>query len=864
MSCNGLQGRVLRLVPMSGVQFVDVRLRLDAAAATRHHFIEETIGGAQRRRVLLPLEGDGVNNVVMWHPVTMLPVPPNRVLSISELEAIMAFAGRWVPVPYLRFTGRAADGRPTFDSGPANWTRLFIHSPGSDDGMIPTDGARHFDAVLAFDTAIDGQSRVDVADYLAPTREDVILGSTFVLASAVDAVGCMLREAWVVDWLRECLRAPRAEVTAPAGPDEPAFQLEHVAQYITLLRALLRSPDVPQVRFSDTISGTLPVAVAGVDLILDIGSEETAALLVASGDGAESTQALALRDLTDPTVVHRAATFASTVEFDRSSLAIEPFSRRSRRRNAFLWPSLVRVGAEARRLSMRGSAVEGVTGLSGLKDQLSETDTSAALWRYAGSPDRSSTPGPMVTDPLLARLSENGEPLSRAADRSMPAIRPRFSRSSMMTLFVAEILLHALSQINAPDRGETNPRDWGAKRLHHIIVTSPLAMPESEQNLLITRINDAVSVVWEGLGWEGASAPPRPTISLASDSNTGSQVLHLYEEVLSRFGGRFGEFVDVVKRRHNGRRWLRLTSLEIDARNLSLVTVDYPETVDGTVNAETVAFKRFPHGTERILTELVDAHLLPALTRGLDSAMASDALSLLEALSGKRGAGHLVDDPYFVSRFGSRVLRPAAVGLLGLYEGMAATTAAMPEQLSLGTLVALGGGSLEPIAGQLEAMAARAGLRGLRLPDVSLTIDRRRLGETVRKALGEAMQWSCDLAAAHAGDQLLLGDRLSRIPDAMAMVLARLPLPASRIVALHGRQLATLEGFEATPVADRGRLVGVVSAFMTSRDLLQQRGFRIVSASAATNVTGRMWQGAPHGAGQAVALKSGASAVRKA
>jgi hypothetical protein len=224
----------------------------------------------------------------------------------------------------------------------------------------------------------------------------------------------------------------------------------------------------------------------------------------------------------------------------------------------------------------------------------------------------------------------------------------------------------------------------------------------------------------------------------------------------------------------------------------------------------------------------------------------------------------LVDDPYFVSRFGSRVLRPAAVGLLGLYEGMAATTAAMPEQLSLGTLVALGGGSLEPISGQLEAMAARAGLRGLRLPDVSLTIDRRRLGETVRKALGEAMQWSCDLAATHAGDQLLLGDRLSRIPDSTAMVLARLPLPASRIVALHGRQLVTLEGFETTPVADRGRLVGVVSAFMTSRDLLQQRGFRIVSASAETNVAGRMWQGTPHGVGQAVALKSGASAVRKA
>lgn len=845
---------MLRLVPTSGVQFVDIRLSLGSSAATRHHFIEETLGAQRSRRVLLPIEGDGFGNAVVWHPVTMLPVPPQRVLSISEADAMKTFAGRWVPLPYLRITGRGASGNASYDNGPTSWARVFISAPSVDD-----EGGTRADAVLAFDTAIDGPSRVDAADYLGPTREDVVLGSTFALASTVDAVGCILRETWLIDWLRHCF-VTSAERQARHDNGDAPFALEHVGHYFALLRALQRCPQLPQLRFADTMSSSLP-AISGVDLILDIGSEETAALLVAAGMGVESTQLLSLRDMTEPTVVHRGTTFATAVEFDRLALAIEPYSHRGRRRRAFLWPSLVRVGAEARRLAMRGGAVERVTGLGGLKDHIADTDPSTTPWRYSGASQGLEAPGAIVTHPILAKLSEEGERLSATAPQGLPAVRARFSRSSMTTLFVAEVLLHALSQINAPDR-EEDPRHWHARRLQNIILTAPLAMPETEQKLLVRRVGDAVAMVWEGLGLDDA-VTPRPAITVAADANTGAQLLHLFETVRGEFGGRFGDMSDLVKRRHNGRRWLRLTSIEADTHSVSLVTIDYPEAVDGSVTAETFAFERLARGTECVLSALVDSWILPSLARALHDARASDAYTLLDELSGKIGRGHLIDDPYFVSRFGSRVLRPAAAGLLGLYQRMASITAPVPRHVSLATLVSLGGGSVDLISGQLDAMAARAGFRGLRLEDVSLVVDRERLSDSVRKALAEAVRWASDLAGSHGADLMLLGDRLSRIPDATAMMLARLPVPASRIVALHGRQLTTFEGFEATPVGDRGRLVGVVSAFLANRDLFQAGNFRIIPVHAGADATTRRTRHGTHGSATSPPFMTAASGAAR-
>lgn len=67
------------------------------------------------------------------------------------------------PLPYLRFLGRDEDGEPRYDKGPSNWVRLYIERP--PEGLR---NAETLKAVLAIDTQIDAQSRIEQRDYLFP------------------------------------------------------------------------------------------------------------------------------------------------------------------------------------------------------------------------------------------------------------------------------------------------------------------------------------------------------------------------------------------------------------------------------------------------------------------------------------------------------------------------------------------------------------------------------------------------------------------------------------------------------------------------------------------------------------------------
>jgi hypothetical protein len=563
---------VRRLVPSSGLQFIDVGIDATRLPMLRQWFTEDDIESPSgRRRVLLPLAADSSNDGTIWHPVTFRPLGPTETLSFTGLEAIEPFLDSWVPVPYLRFLGNAEDGSPRFDQGPMNWARAFVARP-----VEGLRGADRLQAVFAFDTRLDARSRADQAAYLAPNTDDAMFSSTFLLADAPEHLAAFLGAAWIDSWLREsCAEAVNADDHGFADLEEAGFAkptrttsrftLAHIARYLTFLKVLQTAATPPHIRFIDSVSKALPLPRSGVDLVVDFGPSSTTALLFERNRSISPDLALAtrqaiplrIRDLTHPVTTHT-GDIATVVEFDNQTFGNAALSRRSGRTDAFAWTSLVRIGAEAQRLALRVNATDGVTGLADIASGLDQTAASHSLWRFSTA-DGGTRSSPMVTGEALRHLSEVGDVVPRAdglladpkaetdagLDRApTPAMRPRFSPSSLIGFFVVELLLHTIAEINSADPAsqfaDVTGEGTAIRHIERVVIASPLAMPTQDRQLLIERVNNAIDLVWRTQQWDQAGPldhPPRPQLSLGLGPDVGLQLVYLFGAVRDTFNG---------------------------------------------------------------------------------------------------------------------------------------------------------------------------------------------------------------------------------------------------------------------------------------------------------------------------------------
>lgn len=376
---NPLVADVARLAPSSGIQFIDFTIPAPAVAAMLARYVEERdeADGA----LLIPLvegaDGDGVE----WHPVTGEQLPSGASLWVTGHQALEPFLDSWVPLPYFRFLGRRDGSELRFDEGPVDWVRLYMARPA--DGLREADEIR---AVIAVDTRIAELSRVDQRDYLAPNMDDVVFAPVFRLACDVTHLDAFLGAPWVDTWLSARLDDHRRRSTGQPAAGQAPFALEHLARYLTLLRLLDQAAPMPHLQFLDTRSAHWRHRRSGVDLMLDLDSTDTAALLrtgAAAGAGVlPDTVGLRLRELSRPTECH-SGPIDTLVEFARADFGDARSARLSGRTDAFAWPSLVRVGKEARRLSQRPSAAPGETGLHGLVRGICDLQPHPSVWRFA-------------------------------------------------------------------------------------------------------------------------------------------------------------------------------------------------------------------------------------------------------------------------------------------------------------------------------------------------------------------------------------------------------------------------------------------------------------------------------------------------
>lgn len=357
---------------------------------------------------------------------------------------------------------------------------------------------------MAFDTAV--YADIHNAESLAPSENDVKTGAGFALAYRSEELGEFLDLTWVDGWLREVFiqQVTQQEDRHSVGIQTALREFEYQAHYLNLLHLLGHQLNVPTIKMN---TNTLQEPTVHVDLIMDVGNSHTCGILVEDHldehNGLKQTYELQLRDMSQPHYVYNEL-FDSRVEFAQAEFGKRNFSVESGREQAFIWPSIVRVGREASRMALQRVGTEGSTGLSSPRRYLWDEEPYMHGWRF-NSLEQTQQETLATALPLTFLINDEGQPLyEQPLDERLPVFSAHYSRSSLMTFMLSELLAQALMQINSVAQRLKMTHSAAPRQLRSIILTLPSAMPKPEREIFRRRMVQAIGLVWKSMGWHPA------------------------------------------------------------------------------------------------------------------------------------------------------------------------------------------------------------------------------------------------------------------------------------------------------------------------------------------------------------------------
>lgn len=782
---------IVTLVPQSGIQFLDLRFDPAKLGNETRYFWEQPLppGAAGTDAALVSLRAlvmDEAGQLV--DPETKIAPPEDETYPVARQRALEPFLGQWVPLPYLRVDDPRAAEEEVRVFGPTNWARMRI-------AELPTpdeDGNTHA-LVLAFDTALR-ETKQTPFPCLSP--EDSRRGATFALQHRRDTIAWWLNQAWLSRWLQDCLQEQLARGRRGKGPAPTGRPCEHWARYVALLDLIGRADLLPAVKLVDVVSETVPYQPIPVDLVLDIGNSRTCGLLVEHRAGERPTLnnsfPLKLRDLGQPETVYERP-FESRVEFAIAAFGRDALSRQSGAAT-FQWPSPVRVGPEAMRLAATARGNEGATGLSSPKRYLWDERPTAQVWRSNGiDPFDGVTVEPPVTGTLMRFVSQEGEVLraprrGRRGGGLTPAQRARFSRSSLMTFLLAEILMQALAQINSVEARYARAFPEVPRRLSRIILTMPPAMPLAEQRIFRDRAEAATRLAWDLLGWSGAGgqAPPEPRIVANMDEATATQIAFLYSEVSQRLRGDPASFFALTgkpRAKYGAQPSLRVASIDIGGGTTDLMVCTFVSEQGQEITPEQNFREGFRIAGDEVLQDIIQSIVVPQIEDALVAAGARDAKALLQELLGGEKGAQSEAERHLRRQFVAQVLEPVGLAILHASEDTPERSANEILRSSLGALLD-GRPTAAPID-YVRRLAARAGAVAFDPLTVEIAAHARQVDAIVQASIGPILADLCEVVHAFDCDWLLVSGRPSRMRAVMDMLLAKLPVPPHRIVGMH-------------------------------------------------------------------------------
>ena len=366
--------------------------------------------------------------------------------------------------------------------------------------------------------------------------------------------------------------------------------------FINLIRLIGASPEV--ILYNESAQKDI-----NVDLVLDVGNSRTCGVLFEESDFTKA-EMLKLRDLSNPYVVDDKAIDMRLVcrkaDFGNDIILEE---------DLFEWKSFVRVGEEAKRLVYRSIEDEGLadyaTNYSSPKRYLWDNQKYKDRWQNLTTLDDSFSVG--LTENIYIKGLSNqfngtGEFICGKGDlSSLVKEQPYYSRSSLMTFVMIELLQQAIAQINSigfrTHWGNVNCR----RKLRNIIITCPTAMPKVEQIKLrqcaedaykaLMRINptmDSINIIPspESLNKKDDTFDQKRVWSF--DEASCCQLVYLYAEIKERYEGEIHKFFDLkghvrqdLKEKGYEKKAITIGTIDIGAGTTDVMIATYKYDGDG-------------------------------------------------------------------------------------------------------------------------------------------------------------------------------------------------------------------------------------------------------------------------------------------
>ncbi|TQI80534.1 hypothetical protein FHU10_4595 [Serratia fonticola] len=805
----------VQLIPNSGIQFLDFALSPVLVAERPGKFVRQTANGPLLRLDYSPANGKYFLPVAPGEPPEM--VRPE--FSFPLEQSLRLLNQVWLPLPFLRFNPPR-----NFLPGPDNWARLQICRLEQ-----PDPHGNWLRITLAFDTKVYPQGHE--SEHLAPSQQDIATGLSFALAYHNQDLGEFLDATWVDGWLREVFtqQATVLELRPERNIKASLREFEYQAHYLNLLELLATQVAVPEIHIG---SDVLPAPVE-VDLILDVGNSHTCGILVedhpTERNGLKYSYELQMRDLSAPHFLHNGL-FSSRVEFAQAKFGKSNFSFESGRDDAFLWPSILRVGNEACRLAQQRQGENGSTGLSSPRRYLWDEARFTPGWRFNRTAENSQYEPPAAAAPLAQLINDDGQPLySLPQEERLPVFSANYSRSSLMSLMLSELLAQALMQINSVAQRLAMRNSAAPRRLRNLILTLPSAMPVPEREIFRQRMQEAIALVWKSMGWHAdddfpslTSEIPLPDVQMEWDEATCGQMVYLYNEIQVNFAGDAGAFFAAMVRPDNTGpavepgKTLRIASVDIGGGTTDLAITQYSleETAGNNIKVTPHLLFRegFKVAGDDILLDVIRLYVLPALQVAVKQAGVAEPESLMAELFGQQDASvrrQQVTLQLFI---------PLAQAILERYETFIPTQLRSEIDAQFGELL-----PQLPTQNVLKYINTEVQRR---LPADAVHFDVLqvplilRLSQlhadflASRVAITHNLRLLTEVIALHNCDVLLLTGRPARFSGIQALFRQLQPVPINRIVSLDGYHTSGWYPFSQKGRIDNPKSTAAVGAML--------------------------------------------------
>lgn len=852
-----MSNSIISLIANSGIQFVSTKIRLssDSDALKGSNTYAEIVSVDERgnkeysfefpyyyaekdkyivRQAINPDAIDAESKKIIEEkirPEFIKEIKEEEIYSIKPVESLETFEAVWLPIPYFR--------KGTFDDdvqqGPETWARMWYSKiPASE---LKNDGYTH-NLVIAFDTKCEDfqNPNINKDRYFIPNTRDAN-GSVFVCPKDDTINYNFCAHEWVLDWLETEFKARQKALNLK----KQEFFFYHIGLYLQLLNILNKADAFIPVSLHTNV-GDDKKSIE-VDLVLDIGNSRTCGLLFES---TKINQAftfadavpLEIRDLTYPNKTY-SDPFEMRLAFVKANFGLNSAYLKSINPDGFKWPSLVRIGKEAQRLIVINDDISANFTMSSPKRYLWDGDKSEFQWEFI--PDKGVLQNTLSNYAKMAGINEHfteegvlftkaeREAIAKGLEMPSKMPDPYFSRRSLMTFVMMELMLHSITYINSYNFRKNKGLEYVPRKLKRIVITSPTAMSEMEKFYLRDLAIEALISLKQFFGdafiesikietleeieadaktdeddEKGLRIVPLAKDMLRSsdrkkdwgyDEATCSQLAFIYGEIMHRYKGNSKLYFKTVGKKRQGSTKpdvpsVTIASVDIGGGTTDLMICNYipdPSADISVLTPDPLFWEGFNLAGDDFLRRIIERVVLPVIAETAKAQGCKDTVSIMRILFGPDMGITNAEDRKMRRQFANQIALPIAYGII-----QHIAEERDDEKRSFDYFFIDHPRPNQNLIHYINATFNEKGkTNNFDISKLEWSINTEAVNKVVKDVVEEMIADLCKVLAQYNCDFILLSGRPTTLPVIRELFLKYLPVSPDRIVSMGNFRIGT-------------------------------------------------------------------------